>query len=464
MSAENDLDLSHLRKADTETAIRQQFDDLTDPHTTSLQAVGDLDSDRHDDGHHIYKQFGIPPFHKYLARAERHGHAIAKFPSALLAPLLHVDERELELLEALTGEVEYDPDDPHPSHPMLREYPRLRGKVLEWVAADDGHRTGVKAAGKYTVDTLSDKGTDWQLYGPPNSGKTTLALYFALVSMQINNETVLWAETFDDSGTNDRSEWLALAPWTTLALPSDLPVTVRLVPYEASVAPFEVPLESLVRDVIRYDSPQDLNQQLMPGQFYVVFPDPHHNGCRQVSRHAYWGPEAITPPGEQGPDQATPANHWWFAYLASRITGDEYLHPTTIIADEAGNWIDPDARKDDHDSYQKCKWLAEKFADARKKGVSLGTMTHGIAELFTRFRVKQRWWVTMNGSAPPVNKTLPGDTTCPMEADYTSGMDPGEGQIWNANNYASISWPNLKQGVRLDAEVSIDFPTLGGRR
>jgi hypothetical protein len=70
----------------------------------------------------------------------------------------------------------------------------------------------------------------------------------------------------------------------------------------------------------------------------------------------------------------------------------------------------------------------------------------------------------MPGTEPPLNRTLPGDKSCPMEADYTSGMDPGEGQIWNTNNYASISWPNLKQGIRLDAEVSVDVPALGGSR
>lgn len=252
-----------------------------------------------------------------------------------------------------------------------------------------------------------------------------------------------------------------MAPWATLALPEGLPVRVRVVPYETSVEPFEVPLRDLARDVIRYRSLRDLNRQLMPGQFYVVYPDPYHRGAGEVSRHRYWGPDAVTPRGEDGPDEPTPANHWWFAYIAARITQDEYLHPTTIAADEAGNWIDTDAKKDVHDSYQKNDWLSKKFADARKKGLSLDTMTHAISELFARYRMKQRWWVTMNGVEPPIGKTLPGDKSCPMVADYTSGMDPGEGQIWNTNNYASISWPNVKREARLDAEISIDFPTLG---
>ena len=330
--------------------------------------------------------------------------------------------------------------------------------MLEWIADDDGDRTGYRSAGSRTLDAWTAGGSDYFAYGKPGSGKSTLMQFTAATLMQLNNETVLLADTLDDSGTNERSEWLALAPWTTIAIPEGIPVSVRIVPDSPQVGPFEVDLEDICRDVVRYSSPRDLVGELLEGQFYVVFPDPLHRGCEDVSRHAYHGPGRVTPVGEPGPSSPTPADQWWFAFVQARIKFSEFNHWTSILFDEAGNLFDPDAEKDEHDEYQKIRKYAKDFADARKNGVSVFSYAHALSEVTHFFRAKQRWWVTMGGASPPIGKSLPGDKSCPIPTDrYTRDMSAGEAMSWNTNNYASFSWPNIKRGARLDAEVSIDF-------
>jgi hypothetical protein len=63
----------------------------------------------------------------------------------------------------------------------------------------------------------------------------------------------------------------------------------------------------------------------------------------------------------------------------------------------------------------------------------------------------------MPGNKPPIGRKLPGDRSCPLETDLTSGMDAGEAVVWKAPYFAPIKWPNLKRQAKLDAEVSIDF-------
>lgn len=437
--------------------IREQMSRVFETWDKSAQAHGDASLSRHNDGERIYKDLGMAPFHKYLALNERREKNVATYPSAWVAPLVHMREREIELVEQLVGEVDYDPSDPHPSHPALEDMPRLRAKTLEWIADDEGARMALKASGSRTIDAWTAGGTDYQAYGEPGSGKSTLMQFTAATLMQVNNETVLLADTMDDSGTNERTEWLPLAPWTTIAVPEGIPVEVRIVP-EGDVGEISVPLEEICRDVIRYSTPVDLLEQLMPGQFYVCFPDPLHRGCEDVSRFSFHAPNEVTPVGDPGPNAPTPADQWWFAFFSARISQDVFNHWTSVMFDEAGNIFDPDAEKDEHDEYDKIKNFSKKFADARKKGVSVYTYTHALAELSRFFRAKQRWWVTMNGMTPPVSKSLPGDKSCPIPTTrYTRNMQKGEAMVWNTSNYASINWPNIKRGARLDAEVSIDF-------
>lgn len=438
-------------KAETQAEIRRQLEALTEPHTTSRQALGDPSAQNHNDGEYLHKHFSIPPLHKYLAKADRQGSAIATFPRAFVDPLVYTDDRDLELLRGLSGEVEYDFRDPNPSHEALERYGPYRAKVLEWIA-DEPHRVR---------DIRAVKGTDTFIHGEPGGGKSTLALSLALWRMEVNNETVIWAETADESGTNERAEWLPFAPFATLVLPAGMDTTVRIEPEHHAASNFEVAPEEIARDVIRYESIQDLLGRLQPGQFYVVFPDPLHRGADEVSKFNYFSYEdvrkAAESDGDGGPSKPTDADQWWFAFIAHRISGDVFVHPTYFNFDEAGNVFDPDAGKDIHEFYQKNKWYREKYADARKKAVSVGYQTHALSELNTFARQKIRWRLTMNGNAPPIGRTLPGDRRCPIEQDITSDMTAGEAVIWKAPNFAEIRWPNLKADARLDAEISIEF-------
>ncbi|GGL26129.1 hypothetical protein GCM10009037_07200 [Halarchaeum grantii] len=435
------------QQASSEAEIREQLRKITEPWEKSRQALGDITAQNHDDGEVIHKHFSVPPLHKYLAKADRAGAPVAQFPRAFVDNILYTDSRDLELMRQLAGEVDYDFRDPNPSHEALERYGRYRAKLIEWVC-DDPRRVS---------EVRSEGGTDMFMHGEPGGGKTTLALSNAMWRMQVNNETFIWAESVDESGTNERTEWLAFAPYATLAIPEGLGTSVRVVPRDTTVGSFTVDVEEIARDVIYYDSIHDLMTQLMPGQFYVVFPDPLHRGCEDVSKFNYINFEQVTPRNEDGPDEPTDADQWWFAFVAHRISGDVYTHPTFINLDEAGNLLDPDAAKDVHQHYQKVKWFRDKYADARKKGVSFGYQAHALSEINKFPRQKIRWRVTMSGNAPPIGRKLPGDRECPMTADLTSSMDAGQAVIWKSPHFAEIKWPNMKGQARLDAEVSIDF-------
>lgn len=447
-------------RASSKAEIRSQLRELTAPHESSCQALGNVNAHNHNDGEQVHKHFGVKPLHKWLHRASKENASVATFPRAFVDMMVFTDERDMELLDALAGEVEYDPHDYHPTHEALERYPPYRAKVMEWIAAEQHRVRDVRAVG----------GTDMFMHGEPGGGKTTFGLSSAMWQQQTNNATFIWAESVDESGTNERTEWLLYAPFATLAIPKGLNTKVRIVPQDMTgVDTFEVDVEEIARDVIRYDSVADLTEKLLPGQFYVVFPDPLHRGCRDVSKFNYFNYEEVTPQGETGPDQPTDADHWWFAFIAHRISGDVFNHPTFINIDEAGNLLDADAEKDAHQHYDKIKWFRNKYADARKKGVSFGYQAHSLSEVHRFARQKIRWRVTMPGNAPPIGKKLPGDRRCPIEADITSRMEPGQAAIWKAPHFAKIKWPNLKRmAPTLDAEVSIDFANwqeaVGGGR
>lgn len=448
-------------QATTIAEIRNQLDTITEPWQKSCQAIGDVTAPNHNDGEAIHQYFSQPPLHKYLARADRQGASVAQFPRAFLDSVLYTDGRDLDLIRELAGKVDYDPNDTHPSHEALERYNPLRAKLIEWVCDDEKRARDIRSSG----------GTDMFLHGEPGGGKTTLALSTAWWRMEVNNETFIWAESVDESGTNERTEWLSMAPFATVAVPDGMDTKVRIVPKSKTAGTFEVELSDICRDVIRYESIDDLMGQLVPGQFYVVYPDPLHRGCRSVSKHNYWSYKEVTPPDEDGPNRPTDADQWWFAFIAARISGDTFAHPTFINIDETGNLLDPDAAKDKHEHYQKIKWFRDKYADARKKGVSFGFQAHALSEVHKFPRQKIRWRVTMAGNAPPIGRSLPGDRECPIDTDLTSSLPPGHAYMWKSPHFAEIRWPDLKseptERPRLDAEVSIDFTNwqdaTGGR-
>ena len=71
-----------------------------------------------------------------------------------------------------------------------------------------------------SVDEV-DGGTDWLARGKPGTGKSTLANYLVVRLLEVNDEKVVWR------GSSSRSEWLPLAPWTTLYLPDGVDISAR---------------------------------------------------------------------------------------------------------------------------------------------------------------------------------------------------------------------------------------------
>ncbi len=100
-------------------------------------------------------------------------------------------------------------------------------------------------------------GTDFLCRGKPGKGKSTLANYVATRMMEINDERVVWR------GSSSRSEWLPLAPWTRLCLPADIEISARLESKDPTQPAVDLELDDLeriVREIVYYDDPVDLNQ------------------------------------------------------------------------------------------------------------------------------------------------------------------------------------------------------------
>lgn len=425
------------RQPTTVAEYKDQLRQATEPYEKSAQAHDDPHGKRHNDGEAIHRRWNNPPFWKRVERLERKDHQITRFPKALLDCLLHVTDDDLERIRA--------GDD-------FQDVPEHRRKMLQWFQED------IKA-GQFKGDSrhlyLDEGGTDAQIYGPPRKGKTTVAGNFADWLMQLNNETIIWSETIGDDGVIERTQWLPFAPYTTLMVPKGLEVVAEVVPDNAAVPRFEVPLEQIARDVKRYQGPRDVNRMLQAGQFHVVIPDPRFQGCEKVTRFNY-----VSPWDADGVDDATNYSHWWFAGIANRISERRHNHWTSYFIDEAGNWLEEEAGKDDHDTRQKIKFLRDKYGDAAKHKVSIFNMTHAMEEMNHFIRRKIRWWVTMAGAEVPVGQTLPGNKTPPQTYSKVP-KGKGRGQIWTPDGqYANLKSTNLQGFVPLDADIVLKFPEV----
>jgi len=170
-------------------------------------------------------------------------------------------------------------------------------------------------------------GTNWLGVGGKGAGKSTFGLYWAVRLMEVNNEAVLWR------GVSNRSEWLPLAPWTTVYLPRSVDLDPRWMPEDMKRPNGGEPanLEEIVREVRYYDNPVDLNDQLEPGTFNVAYPDPEFTDCEDIMRSSdYVGTNVtFTPLSEADENEGTSVEHWWFAYFVARWRVD--------FPDESGN-------------------------------------------------------------------------------------------------------------------------------
>lgn len=277
----------------------------------------------------------------------------------------------------------------------------------------------------HSWDTESTKqlagGTDWLAIGPPGSGKSNTALWLAARLMEANDEAIVWR------ASPSRSEWLPFHRWARVCLPKGTSPTATFVPKDPSQSPIQVDLEDVAREVVYYEDPVHLNQELLePGMFHVVYPDPKMRGIQEIYENAE---EKQYDEVEFTEDD--PLGHWWFGWILARVEEGPY-HWTSLFLDEIGDIAPQAARSDEFATYQKIELFRDALVDARKTGLSLFMFGHSEKDIHAMIRRKIRWRVTMSTKANPSSKgEVVGFDAVPMNHDMTSKRDVGQFLVWN---------------------------------
>lgn len=303
----------------------------------------------------------------------------------------------------------------------------------------------------YDDQTMIAGGTDFLAVGPPGSGKSTLALNHSLRLMEENNERVVWR------ASTARSEWLPFAPWACVCLPEGVDITARFVPKAKTQQGFEVDLEDVVREVVRYRNPHHLNHELLTeGQFHVVYPDPKMRGLQSVyesTQEKQYDELEFT--------EDDPLNHWWFGYILSRIEEGPYQW-TSLIFDEIGDIAPEAARNDEYAHYQKVEMLKDSMVDARKKGLSIFMFGHTESDIHSMVRRKIRWRIAMAGKANPTRGSqVVGFNAVPMDSDITAELDVGTMVPYNESRFEwpGVQFANYPDPVDMKLKVEYESPT-----
>jgi hypothetical protein len=295
-------------------------------------------------------------------------------------------------------------------------------------------------------------GTDLLATGKPGSGKSTQACHFATRVMEINDETVVWR------ASSTRSEWLPLAPWATVCLPRSVEHSIELEPMDPMGQSLELDvdeLEEIVREVVYYDDPIDLNQNVLGrdgdlggGRLAVVYPDPSMNRCDEIYRDSPYRKEDL----EFSSDD--PPKHWWFAWLLARIDRGPH-HWMTWICDEIGDLVPQNARKDEFGTYQKVELARDLWVDARKKNLTILSWGHSEVDVHQMLRHKVRWRIQMPGRANPTSKgDLVGFGSVPMDFDVASQMRIGEGLMYTERHFQRFRWPEYEDATDYKLKIS----------
>lgn len=302
-------------------------------------------------------------------------------------------------------------------------------------------------------DTIAG-GTDLLGVGQPGSGKSTFLNHLSLRALEVPESRVVWR------ASTSRSEWLPLAPWTTLCLPAGLDIDLKLSPRKPTESEVRLDvdehLERIVREVVYYDDVRELNAEILEdGKFHVVYPDPRMRGIQAT----YDASDEKNYDAPSGRDELfhpeDPSKHFWFGWILDRIENGPYRW-TTLVLDEIGDIAPEDASKDSFGTYQKVELLKDCWVDARKKGLSIYSFGHAEQDIHNLIRNKIRWRVTMNGTANPTTaSSVVGFGNVPMHHDLTSRMKTGEALIWNQQNFEKISWPDYSIPVSHKLEVSL---------
>lgn len=296
-------------------------------------------------------------------------------------------------------------------------------------------------------------GKDFLARGKPGSGKSTLANHIAAIGVE-QGTTVVWR------GSPSRSEWLPLAPWARVCLPrAARSIEIMLEPEDKSREVVELgldELEQMVREVVYYDNPLDLNHNVLTappgdrskplgdshGTFNVVYPDPMMTRCQEIYEESDVKEEGI----EFTPE--SPLNHWWFGWFMARIDYGPHSF-MDWIADEFGEVAPTDVEKDEFGSYQLVNILRDKWVDARKNGLSAYMFVHDEAECNPKIVKKVRWRVQMPLTGNPTSKgAVLGFENVPMETDMMSRYkNPGTALMYDESSFEKFDW----------ADLSVDF-------
>jgi hypothetical protein len=290
-------------------------------------------------------------------------------------------------------------------------------------------------------------GVEWFATGPPNSGKTTLALRAAQIDMEVNNSRVVWR-----AATGSRSEWLPYAPVAHVCLPKGYEATARVVPKGGNRNSMgkEVPLEDVVRKVTYYSDIMDLNLNvLQDGVFHVVYPDPKMRGCQWVYEESDKVVDGVKF------QEGDPVDHWWFGWALSLVERGPFDW-TTWICDEVASLAREGVSKDKYATLQKVQLAGTAVEDFRKNGIIGLFFGHKDKHLHNLWTDRIRWRVAMNGTANPHGSSSPkGFESVPMTDDITSDLDIGEAVMYNeqAFTWPPISWPPIEKPIHGDLKV-----------
>ncbi len=287
-------------------------------------------------------------------------------------------------------------------------------------------------------------GTDFLATGKPESGKSTLALYWSIRLLGVNDEAVVWR------ASESRSEWVPLAPWAKVCVPAGLDVDAKLKSKDPTKPTQEVELEDVAREVVRYDDVRDLNENVLEqGTFHVVYPDPEFKGCQEAFEQS---PKTYDLAFEQG----DPPKHWWVAWMLDRVERGPYLW-TSLMFDEVGDVIPQSASKDEYDTFQKVQLFRDTFVDARKYGVSVYAFGHSETDIHQMLRHKIRWRISMNRMANPTSSgQVVGVENVPMNTDMTSHMRIGRALMWTETRFdPSLAWSDIPAPTDEILEVSL---------
>jgi len=325
--------------------------------------------------------------------------------------------------------------------------------------------------------TSSAGGTDWLKIGERGCGKSTDNLHWAARLMDENAEKVAWR------GSPSRSEWLPFADWTTLWLPEHADVSARWT-FGEQRDPIHVDaddLEDVVREVRYYSDVLDLVDQLSAhpkGTFNVIYPDPSFSGCSELTRRTSRTAETLpfTPEWTAGEDESgTPLTHWWFAWFLARTEFADNSWWTSLVFDELGELVPPNAEQDEHRTYAKLLLFRSCMIDSRRERLSFFASAHRESQVHWMILEEFMTRVDMpDGSANPRKKraaSIPkGFSEVPMYSDIMSDREVGTALMYSPNEFTLYKWSDLKARDRVDDDgdrtlkVSLDPPESPGQR